>query len=56
MTNLEDQLVVALKLLTQSADKYIDDGSWIEVLTKDLKDAKLAIQSYHQEKKNVRRN
>ena len=52
MTNLEDQLVVALKLLAQSASEYIEDGSWIDVLTNDLKDAKLAIQTYKREKQN----
>jgi len=29
-----------LKRLTESADKYIDDGKWIEALSKDIADAK----------------
>jgi len=33
-------LRTALKNLTQSADRYIDDGSWIEHLTLDVEFAK----------------
>lgn len=29
-----------LKRLAESADRYIEDGSWIEALTKDIADAK----------------
>lgn len=29
-----------LKRLAQSADRYIEDGSWIEALSKDIADAK----------------
>jgi hypothetical protein len=54
MTPLETRLAKALNQLTHSADWYIEDGSWIEVLTNDLKDAKLAIQEYKQEKKNAK--
>lgn len=34
----------ALRLLSQSADKYIDEGSWIEVLTGDIEYAKQVLK------------
>jgi len=34
-----------LKRLTQSADKYIEDGSWIVALSKDIDDAKYIIEN-----------
>lgn len=34
-----------LKRLTQSADKYIEDGSWIVALSKDIADAKYIIEN-----------
>ena len=34
-----------LKRLTESADKYIEDGSWIEALSKDIADAKYIIEN-----------
>lgn len=33
-----------LKRLTESADKYIEDGSWIEALSKDIADAKYIME------------
>ena len=33
-----------LKNLTESADKYIKDGSWIEALSKDIADAKYIME------------
>ena len=33
-----------LKSLTESADKYIEDGSWIEALSKDIADAKYIME------------
>ena len=33
-----------LKRLTESADKYIEDGSWIESLSKDIADAKYIME------------
>jgi len=33
-----------LKNLTQSADKYIEDGKWIEALSKDIADAKYIME------------
>ena len=33
-----------LKSLTESADKYIEDGSWIESLSKDIADAKYIME------------
>ena len=38
-------LRAALKNLVQSADRYIDDGSWIEHLTLDLEFAKGVLKS-----------
>ncbi len=35
----------ALKNLVQSADRYIDDGSWIEHLTLDIEFAKGVLKS-----------
>jgi hypothetical protein len=34
-----------LKRLTQSADKYIEDGKWIEALSKDIADAKYIMEN-----------
>lgn len=33
-----------LKRLSESADKYIEDGSWIEALSKDIADAKYIME------------
>ena len=33
-----------LKNLSESADKYIEDGSWIEALSKDIADAKYIME------------
>ena len=33
-----------LKNLTESADKYIEDGTWIEALSKDIADAKYIME------------
>lgn len=33
-----------LKNLTESADKYIEDGKWIEALSKDIADAKYIME------------
>ena len=33
-----------LKSLTESADKYIEDGTWIEALSKDIADAKYIME------------
>ena len=33
-----------LKNLTQSADKYIEDGKWIEALSRDIADAKYIME------------
>ena len=33
-----------LKRLTESADKYIEDGTWIEALSKDIADAKYIME------------
>jgi len=34
----------ALRLLSQSADKYIDEGDWIEALTGDIEYAKQVLK------------
>jgi hypothetical protein len=49
-TNLFTDLEIAymldvLERLTQSADGYIDDGSWLEPLTDDIKNAKQLLKS-----------
>ena len=45
----------ALKNLVQSADRYIDDGSWIEHLTLDVEFAKGVLKStrLNKESKNA---
>jgi hypothetical protein len=35
----EDRLLIALKRLAESADGYIDDGSWCDALVQDLTEA-----------------
>jgi hypothetical protein len=47
MTDLEKivRLRAALKNLTLSADRYIDDGSWIEHLSLDVEFAKGVLKS-----------
>ena len=46
MTDLEkiEYLGEALNNLMQSADNYIDDGSWIDELTQDIALAKAVIK------------
>jgi hypothetical protein len=39
MKTNEDRLLIALKRLTESADGYIDDGSWCDALTQDITEA-----------------
>ena len=47
MTDLEkiDLLGEALNNLMQSADSYIDDGSWIDELTSDIDHARKLLKS-----------
>jgi hypothetical protein len=47
----------ALKNLTESADRYIDDGSWIEHLSLDVEFAKGVLKSTRikKESKNDRK-
>jgi hypothetical protein len=49
-------LTAALKNLVLSADRYIDDGSWIEHLTLDVEFAKGVLKStrLNKESKNAR--
>ena len=51
MTSLEKQLANALNRLAFSANHYIEDGSWIEVLNDDIQNAKAMIQQYKTAKK-----
>ena len=39
MKETEDRLLIALKRLAESADGYIDDGSWCDALVQDITDA-----------------
>jgi hypothetical protein len=39
-----NKLRKALRLLSQSADKYIEDGSWIDTLTGDIEHAKQVLK------------
>lgn len=49
MTELELAYVFdVLERLTQSAEGYIDDGSWLEPLTDDIKNAKQLFKQYKQ--------
>ena len=49
-------LTAALKNLTLSADRYIDDGSWIEHLSLDVEFAKGVLKStkYSKEERGIR--
>ena len=49
-------LTSALKNLTESADRYIDDGSWIEHLSLDVEFAKGVLKStkYSKEERSIR--
>lgn len=38
------KLRTALRLLSQSADKYIEDGSWIDILSGDIENAKQVLK------------
>jgi hypothetical protein len=38
--------VTLLRRLSESADHYIDDGTWLEDLTTDIKQAKQLIKVY----------
>jgi len=39
MREIEDRLLIALKRLAESADGYIDEGSWCDTLTQDIAEA-----------------
>jgi hypothetical protein len=39
MNKNEDRLLIALKRLAESADGYIDDGSWCDALVQDITEA-----------------
>jgi hypothetical protein len=39
MKEIEDRLLIALKRLAESADGYIDDGSWCDALVQDITEA-----------------
>lgn len=51
MTDQEkiEMLCNALANLMQSADNYIDDGSWIEDLTTDIDRAKFVLKTLYPE-------
>jgi hypothetical protein len=51
MTELEKKLAQALNNLVYSADHYIEDGSWIDILDKDIQNARKIIELYKQTKK-----
>ena len=52
MTNLENKLANALNRLVFSADHYIEDGSWIDVLDMDIQNARKVINEYKTIKKS----
>lgn len=52
MTNLENKLANALNRLVFSADHYIEDGSWIDVLDMDIQNARKIIDEYKAIKKS----
>lgn len=48
LTDLEVAAIIEqLRLLTESANKYIEDGSWLEALTDDTKNAKRMLKVYN---------
>jgi len=46
MTDLEKSLANALNRLIFSADHYVEDGTWIDVLDMDIKNARQMIAEY----------
>lgn len=47
LTDLEIAYTMeVLSNLTESAEKYIDDGSWLEPLTDDIKSAQKVLKKY----------
>jgi hypothetical protein len=53
MTELETKLAKALNNLVFSADAYIEDGSWIDILDEDIQNARSAINEYRDAKKYI---
>lgn len=41
-----ENIVKRLRLLTESADRYVTDGAWLETLTQDIKLAQEALQEF----------
>ena len=46
MTELETKLAKTLNALVFSADHYIEDGSWIDILNMDIQNARKVIEEY----------
>ena len=51
--DLLNELAKQLKLLTESSDKYVDDGAWIEALTDDIRNAKALLKRYERAKNGL---
>jgi hypothetical protein len=51
--DLMNEIVEQLRLLTESSNRYIDDGSWIEPLTDDIRNSKALLKRYERAKKAV---
>lgn len=41
-----ENIVKRLRLLTESADRYVTDGAWLETLTQDIELAKQALLEF----------
>jgi hypothetical protein len=54
MTDIEIAYTVdLLSKLVESAEGYIDDGSWLEALTDDIKNAKQLVKKYNKRVKEI---
>jgi hypothetical protein len=49
--DLMNEIVEQLRLLTESSNRYIDDGSWIEPLTDDIRNSKALLKRYERASK-----
>ena len=51
--DLMNEIVEQLRLLIESSNRYIDDGSWLEPLTDDISNAKALLKRYDRARKGL---
>jgi hypothetical protein len=49
--DLMNEIVEQLRLLTESSNRYIEDGSWLEPMTDDIRNSKALLKRYERAKK-----